>query len=121
MTKRSWIANRFAIRPSTILYKDTGFQGYEPQVQQTHQPKKSRAKGTLTRGQKRHNRKLSRVRRPGRACPGGGETLANCEGGLSQYQRGIVRSGNGRRMWITQSPRAVPQTAAANMSESYFA
>lgn len=30
--------------PDTILYKDTGFQGYEPQVQQTHQPKKSPAK-----------------------------------------------------------------------------
>jgi len=29
--------------PETILYKDTGFQGYEPQVRQTHQPKKSRA------------------------------------------------------------------------------
>jgi hypothetical protein len=26
----------------TILRKDTGFQGYEPDVQQTHQPKKSR-------------------------------------------------------------------------------
>ena len=30
---------------ATILYKDTGFQGYEPQVAQTHQPKKSPAKG----------------------------------------------------------------------------
>ena len=30
--------------PDTILSKDTGFQGYEPQVHQTHQPKKSRAK-----------------------------------------------------------------------------
>jgi len=28
-----------------ILYKDTGFQGYEPQVHQTQQPKKSRARG----------------------------------------------------------------------------
>ena len=28
----------------TILYKDTGFQGYEPNVQQSHQPKKSRAR-----------------------------------------------------------------------------
>lgn len=28
-----------------ILYKDTGFQGYEPQVRQSHQPKKSRARG----------------------------------------------------------------------------
>jgi hypothetical protein len=29
--------------PDTVLYKDTGFQGYEPQVRQTHQPKKSPA------------------------------------------------------------------------------
>lgn len=28
-----------------ILYKDTGFQGYDPPVRQTQQPKKSRAKG----------------------------------------------------------------------------
>jgi hypothetical protein len=28
----------------TILYKDTGFQGYEPTVQQSLQPKKSRAR-----------------------------------------------------------------------------
>ena len=45
-----------------ILYKDTGFQGYEPQVRQSHQPKKKPRKGTLTWGQTRHNRKLSRVR-----------------------------------------------------------
>ena len=32
--------------PNTILSKDTGFQGYEPPVGQTRQPKKSRAKGT---------------------------------------------------------------------------
>jgi hypothetical protein len=30
----------------TILYKDTGFQGYEPPVGQTRQPKKSHAKDT---------------------------------------------------------------------------
>jgi len=29
---------------NTILYKDTGFQGYEPQVRETRQPKKSLAK-----------------------------------------------------------------------------
>jgi hypothetical protein len=28
----------------TTLYKDTGFQGYEPKVQQSQQPKKSRAR-----------------------------------------------------------------------------
>jgi len=33
----------------TILYKDTGFQGYEPAVGQTRQPKKSPAEGTSRR------------------------------------------------------------------------
>ena len=33
----------------TILYKDTGFQGYEPPVDQTRQPKKSRAWGNYRR------------------------------------------------------------------------
>jgi hypothetical protein len=32
-----------------ILYKDTGFQGYEPPVRQTRQPKKSRAKDNYRR------------------------------------------------------------------------
>jgi hypothetical protein len=42
------IADLEALRyPSNaILYKDTGFQGYEPAVGQTRQPKKSRAKDT---------------------------------------------------------------------------
>lgn len=31
-----------AYPPDTILYKDTGFQGYEPAVAQTYQPQKSR-------------------------------------------------------------------------------
>lgn len=33
-----------AYPPDTILYKDTGFQGYEPKVQRSHQPKKSPAR-----------------------------------------------------------------------------
>jgi hypothetical protein len=35
--------------PDTILYKDTGFQGYEPAVAQTYQPKKSRGAGNSRR------------------------------------------------------------------------
>lgn len=31
--------------PDTVLYQDTGFQGYEPTGRQTHQPKKSPARG----------------------------------------------------------------------------
>lgn len=33
---------QIAYPPQSILHKDTGFQGYEPKVKQTHQPKKSR-------------------------------------------------------------------------------
>jgi hypothetical protein len=35
--------------PETILYKDTGFQGYEPRGVQTRQPKKSPARGSSQR------------------------------------------------------------------------
>jgi hypothetical protein len=34
---------RIAYPRQAVLHKDTGFQGYEPKVKQTHQPKKSRA------------------------------------------------------------------------------
>ena len=33
-----------AYPPEAILYKDTGFQAYEPRVRQTPKPKKSRAR-----------------------------------------------------------------------------
>jgi hypothetical protein len=39
-------AEDIAYSPKMVLYKDTGFQAYEPRVQQTHQPKKSRAART---------------------------------------------------------------------------
>jgi len=39
--------------PGTILYKDTGFQGYEPKCSKPINRKKA-AQGVLTRGQKRH-------------------------------------------------------------------
>ena len=71
--------------PDTILYKDTGFQGYEPKVRRTHQPKKKPPKGTSTRGQ---NAIIATVTgpRPRGTCPSGGETLPDREGGFSQYQ-----------------------------------
>jgi hypothetical protein len=34
---------QIAYSRQAILHKDTGFQGYDPQVKQTHQPKKSHA------------------------------------------------------------------------------
>ena len=48
--------------PNTILYKDTGFQGYEPPVSQTRQPKKSRAKEPYRRVRNGTTAALSRIR-----------------------------------------------------------
>jgi hypothetical protein len=48
--------------PGAILYKDTGFQGYEPAVKQTCQAKKKPPRGELTPAEKRTNRKLARIR-----------------------------------------------------------
>jgi hypothetical protein len=48
--------------PGTTLYKDAGFQGYEPAVRQTCQAKKKSPGGALTEREKRANRTLSRVR-----------------------------------------------------------
>jgi hypothetical protein len=48
--------------PGTVLYKDSGFQGYEPAVAQTCQAKKKPRGGELTAAEKRTNRKLSRIR-----------------------------------------------------------
>jgi len=48
--------------PKAELYKDTGFQGYEPAVTRTCQAKKKPPRGELTAAEKRTNRKLARIR-----------------------------------------------------------
>ena len=48
--------------PKAELYKDTGFQGYEPAVTRTCQAKKKAAPRELTAAEKRTNRKLARIR-----------------------------------------------------------
>jgi len=47
---------------NTSLYKDTGFQGYEPPKVETHQPKKKPRNGELTKSEKRANKRISSVR-----------------------------------------------------------
>jgi hypothetical protein len=58
------IADREGIRypPGTVLYKDSGFQGYEPEVAQTCQAKKKPPGEELTEAEKRTNQKLGRIR-----------------------------------------------------------
>ena len=46
----------------STLYKDSGFQGYEPEGVNTHQPKKKPRGKELTPEEKESNRLISRVR-----------------------------------------------------------
>jgi DDE superfamily endonuclease len=48
--------------PEAILYKDTGFQGYNPAGKETRQAKKKPLRGELTAAEKRTNRKLAHIR-----------------------------------------------------------
>lgn len=46
----------------TQLWKDTGFQGYEPAGVKTHQPKKKPRNGKLSEAEKQRNQEISRQR-----------------------------------------------------------
>ena len=48
--------------PDTILYKDTGFQGYEPEGVKTFQPQKKPKGQELTPEQKEQNSLISSIR-----------------------------------------------------------
>lgn len=52
----------YALPAGSVLYKDTGFQGYEPEGVTTHQPKKKPRGKELTADEKRANRLISRER-----------------------------------------------------------
>src|SRR5947209_5882458 len=50
---------RYQFPKGSTLWKDTGFQGYEPEPTTTHQPKKKPRGGELTADEKAHNRVIS--------------------------------------------------------------
>ena len=60
--KRSADEEHLRYPPGTTLYKDAGFQGYEPAVQQTCQAKKKPRGRELTGAEKRANRRLAKLR-----------------------------------------------------------
>lgn len=53
---------QYRFPPGSQLWKDTGYQGYEPQGTITYQPKKKPKGGELTKGDKAHNRAISQER-----------------------------------------------------------
>jgi hypothetical protein len=60
--KRSADEENYRFPARSKLYKDTGFQGYEPSNVRTKQPKKRPPKGELTPEEKASNQAISRIR-----------------------------------------------------------
>jgi DDE superfamily endonuclease/Helix-turn-helix of DDE superfamily endonuclease len=71
--------------PGTVLYKDTGFQGYEPAGTQTRQAKKKATpRGVDGRG-KAHQPEAGTDPGPGGACPRRREALAHRQRRLAEH------------------------------------
>src|SRR5207253_8140054 len=81
--------------PETVLYKDTGFQGYEPVVKETCQAKKKAARRRTHARGKAHESEVGTRSGQSRACAGGRETLPHRERCPTEYQRRRFRFGHG--------------------------
>ena len=75
---------------NTTLYKDTGFQGYEPQKVKTLQPKKKPKGGELTKSEKRKNKSISRIRVRGEHALAGVKRSRIVKDVLRNYRDGIA-------------------------------
>jgi hypothetical protein len=60
--KRICDEEAYTFPPGCVLFKDTGFQGYEPDPIQTYQPKKKPRGHELTPEEKAENTMISRIR-----------------------------------------------------------
>jgi hypothetical protein len=96
--KRIAYEARLIYPPGTTLYKDAGFQGYEPPVEKTCQAKK-KAAGARTdgRGESRQPQ-AGTDSGSGRARHRGGEAQPDRQGRVSQQEVGAVRRGHGGRL-----------------------
>jgi len=83
------IADRedIAYPPGTILYKDSGFQGYEPAVAKTCQAKKKAARAGTDRGGEAREPQTGAHPCSRRACAGRGEALPHRQGCAAEHQR----------------------------------
>jgi Helix-turn-helix of DDE superfamily endonuclease/DDE superfamily endonuclease len=88
--------------PGTVLYKDTGFQGYEPAGTRTRQAKeKATPRGVDGRG-KAHQPEAGTNPGPGGACPRRREALAHRQRRLAEHERGGIGFGYGGGLWVAQ-------------------
>jgi DDE superfamily endonuclease/Helix-turn-helix of DDE superfamily endonuclease len=84
--------------PGTTLYKDAGFQGYEPPVEQTCQPKKKATGARADEGRETRQPQTRTDSRSGRARHRRGEAQPDCQGRVPEQEAGVVRRVHGDRL-----------------------
>jgi hypothetical protein len=84
--------------PGTTLYKDAGFQGYEPPVEQTCQSKKKATGARADEGRETRQPQTRTDSRSGRARHRRGETQPDCQGRVSEQEARVVRHVHGDRL-----------------------
>jgi len=93
--KRIADAEQLRYPPGTTLYKDTGFQGYEPAVVKTCQAKKKAAGARANRrGEKRQPQVGAAAHRRG-ACDRRREAQSDCQRRVSEQKARLVRCVHG--------------------------
>ena len=119
MTRRSPISEGISYPPEAELYKDTGFQGYEPAVNEDLPgEKKSRPEGNSQPAEKRTNRKLARIRVNVEHALAGVKRCRIVKDVLRNTKDGDLGFGHGSGLWITQPSCAEPQAATETVAKS---
>ncbi|HXG11202.1 MAG TPA: transposase family protein [Gemmataceae bacterium] len=104
----------------TERYKDTGFQGYEPTVKRSCQPKKSPLEANA-RPLRSEGTASWHAPGEGGACTRGRETLPHRKGRFPEHQRGRIGFGHGSGLWTAQFSGATPQaTSEAVTTVCYY-
>jgi Helix-turn-helix of DDE superfamily endonuclease/DDE superfamily endonuclease len=89
---------RLRYPPGTTLYKDAGFQGYEPPVQQTCQAKKKAAGARPDQQGEAGQPQAGAGTHPGGARPRRGEAQPHRQGRITQHEAGVIRRVHGDRL-----------------------
>jgi hypothetical protein len=106
--------------PGTVLYKDTGFQGYEPAVAETRQAKKKAAPRGTDRGREANEPEAGTHSGQGGACPGGRETLPHRERHPQEHQRRGFGCGHGSSLRFAQPSSSKPRNVRKSYRKPYF-
>ena len=97
--------------PGTTLYKDAGFQGYEPLVQESCQAKE-KAKGARVNGRGEEGEpQVGEASRARGACHRRGEAQSDCQGRVSEQETRVVRYVHGGCLRIAQPKNKPPKTS----------